>query len=171
MPPADTWPPQLLTSCSLALGCVAELCWTSPQRLSGDWFLLHCGILSQYFSILPSLLCWEDWGQGEGSVSASLDKPGLLWLKAQLHHLVVGVLLSADHCTPGTSWAHSFRDLCPLRPFSCLLFLPVPAWSLLRSRNRVIYLGTAQSNAQASSRAWQNWNLKIALRQSALFPC
>lgn len=63
MPPADTWPPQLLSSCSLALGCVTELCWTSPQRLSGDWFLLHCGILSRYFSILPSLLCWEDWGR------------------------------------------------------------------------------------------------------------
>lgn len=72
---------------------------------------------------------------------------------------------------PQEPWAHSFRDLCPLRSFSCLLFLMVPAWSLLRIRNRVIYPGAAQPNAQASSRAWQNWNLKIALRWSALFPC
>lgn len=75
----------------------------------------------------------------------------------------------ADHCTPGTSWAHSFRDFCPLRPFPCLLSLPVLAWSLLRIRNKVIYLRRAQPNIQARSRA--KLKLKNSLRWSALFPC
>lgn len=138
--PAAAWP--------LA---VTDLFWTWPQRLSGDWSFLHCGILCRYFSYFTFPSMPGNWGQGEGSISASLDRPGLLWLKAQLQHLVLGVLLLLTTGTPGTSWAHSFRDLCPLRPFPCLLFLPAPAWSLLRIRNRIIYLGRAQPNAQDRS--------------------
>lgn len=55
----------------------------------------------------------------------------------------------------------------PPLPASSCQFLP----GACLEAGTVIYLGRAQPNAQASSRAWQNWNLKIALRQSALFPC
>lgn len=80
-------------------------------------------ILCRYFSCFTFPPMLRRLGQGGVSISASLDRPGLFWLKARLHHLVVGVLLSLA-TAPGTSWAHSSRDLCPLRPFSFLLFLP-----------------------------------------------
>lgn len=153
--PAAAWP--------LA---VTDLFWTWPQRLSGDWSFLHCGILCRYFSYFTFPSMPGNWGQGKGSISASLDRPGLLWLKAQLQHLVLGVLLLLTTGTPGTSWAHSFRDLCPLRPFPYLLFLP---GACLESGTESFTWEELSQTPKTG--AFPKLKLKNSLKQSALFPC
>lgn len=167
LPPAEIWPPSSWPAAAWPLA-VTDPCWTCPQGLSGYWFLLHCGIWCRYFSYFtfPSMP-----GNGVGR-RFNFCQPWQAWsLLAQSSTAAFGAWSAAlaAQCAPGTSWAHSFRDLCPLRPFPYLLFLPPPAWSLLRIRNRVIYLGRAQPNTQDRSRAKPK--LKNSLWQSALFPC
>lgn len=168
LPPSGTWPPQPLTSCSLALA-VTALCWTCPQRLPGDWFLLHCGILCRNLSYFTFPSMPGNCGHVEGSISASLDRPSLFWLKAPLQHLVLEVLL--------------LLTTVPQEPAELIPWETCALWDLFPASSSCQLLPGACLESGTESFTWeeelsqtprpgagQNWNLKILLGDLLYFP-